>query len=90
MNKVEEFVKQRDEVMAYVEKHMLNQGLSQAEVIKDITCMYFFSSLDIECMWKCIESDLPDHVKAHIISHDYQGLRDKSVGFLPKSRQFKE
>lgn len=84
------FTKQRDILIEYIADGMVAQGASRSEAISATTCIYFWDRDDVENLYKCINSDLDDNVKAAIVAHDFNGLSRKEKCFLPKSIQFKE
>ncbi len=85
-----DFTEHREEVIDYIKANMVDQGASRAEAITATTCILFWDSKDVENLYKCIHSELDDHVIAAIVAHDYNGLSGgyKDPYFLPKSTQF--
>lgn len=87
---IEEYVEQRNEVIEYVKARMIEQKVDWSVAIQETTCINFFPSRDVQNLYKCIKSDLPEHVIKAIVAHDFNGLSENKEHFLPKSRQFEE
>jgi len=69
---------------------MVAQGATSKQADNATMCVYTWDKEDVENLFKCIHSELPDHVIESIVAHDYNGMSGgyKDPGFLPKSSQF--
>jgi hypothetical protein len=85
---MDSFVRRREEVIDYIKQNMVEQGATRAEAITATTCVLFWSSKDVDNLYRCINSDLPKETIKAIVAHDFNGLSRGDVGFLPKSTQF--
>jgi hypothetical protein len=85
-----DFTEHREAVIDYIRKGIESQGGSKVEAISATTCIYFWGSDEVEDLFKCINSELPEHVIGAIVAHDFNGLSRGDECFLPKSYQFRE
>lgn len=85
-----EFFKRREEVIEFIKKEMVAQGATLAEAVSATVAVEFFKLKDVENLYRCINSGLPENVIKAIVAHDFNGLARKEKGFLPKSTQFEE
>lgn len=86
-----DFRVRREDVINYIRKGIEDQGGSRADAISATSCIYFWGNEDVDNLYKCINSELPDHVIGAIVAHDFNGLsKGADKWFLPKSSQFKE
>lgn len=88
MSTITEFTEQREAVMAYIRGGMKSQGATPLQALEATTKVYFFDSREVVNLYRCITSNLPGLTKAAIVAHDFNGLAEHAVAFLPKSRQF--
>lgn len=83
-----QFTEQRAAVIEYIRSGMIMQGATELQALEATTGVYFFDSREVVNLYRCITSDLQPDVIAAIVAHDYNGLANHAVAFLPKSRQF--
>ena len=88
--KLQEFVKRREEVIQFVRKGMLSQGEDKIDAARAVVSINFFNSQDIENLYKCINSNLPENTIKAMVAHDFNGLSNHDPHFVPKSRYFEE
>lgn len=84
------FIKRREEVIKFVRDRMHEQGATEVESLVATNCINFFSIMDVDNLYKCINSELTENVIASIVAHDFNGLSREDKFFLPKSSQFKD
>lgn len=82
------FVERREAVIKFISEQIKKQGATPKEVSWAVTRIYFWSSKDVENLYKCINSDLDENVIREIVAHDFNGLANNDEFFLPKSTQF--
>lgn len=82
------YPERKDEVIKFIREHMVEQGISDSEARMSAVNVHFFSSKDVDNLFKCLHSGLEDHIIESIVAHDFNGLAAKDEGFLPKSSQF--
>lgn len=82
------FVARREKVIKFIRERIEEQGANKIKALTATQCIYFWSSLDVENLYRCINSDLPQEVINAIVAHDYNGLAREDKCFLPKSSQF--
>ncbi len=89
---LKEFSLQREAVIDFIKEGIIDQGGTLSEAISATSCVYFWDSDDVENLYKCINSELSEHVIAAIVAHDFNGLSGgyKDPYFMPKSSQFSD
>ena len=85
-----DFFQRREEVIEFVKKEMISQGVSERDAMTATNKIEFFKLKDVENLYRCINSDMPESTIKEILAHDFNGLARKDKGFLPKSTQFEE
>lgn len=85
---LQEFVRQREEVIKFIRTELLEQGATQMEASLNVARINMWGSRDVQNLYKCITSDLPENTIKKIVAHDFNGLRKPDPYFVPQSRQF--
>lgn len=86
-----DFRVRREAVIDYIRKGIEDQGGSRSDSIAATSCIYFWQNDDVENLYRCINSEFPEHVINAIVAHDFNGLsRGVDKYFLPKSSQFSD
>lgn len=85
---LQELVAHREDVIQYIRKGMLDQGVDKLKAAEAVACINFFRFEDTENLYRCINSGWDEKVIKAIVAHDFNGLRHFQEGFVPKSSQF--